>query len=143
MKKILSGLIVASSFFAAGAFAAVENVSSTPVTDAECALLPAGASVRLNMSNNVHGAFNCVVADNSIRVAACHLAGSRKETTAKCEAVGEGFNDPSCKDTTGTFTVKDYRAYTASTTGGSVAMAAMGGLCSDTTVGAVGALTPK
>ncbi|WP_313285686.1 hypothetical protein [Stutzerimonas kunmingensis] len=134
MKKLIFSATLVASMFSSVAFGAAETIDpSKAVTKTECSLL--GDSVSLNLSANVQGAYNCHKDDNSIRVATCHVAGSRKDTTIKCVKIGGTDADPiynvsSCASATAEVEVKNsFRAFGASTTGGSVAMTPLDGDC--------------
>ena len=71
-------------------------------------------------------------ANNVIKVATCHKAGSRKIETIKCAVVEKDkdgksvWNDSSCKDTDSTFESQNFgKAAFATTGGGSVAAKAL------------------
>lgn len=102
-----------------------------------CELL--SENIRVNLSANVVGAFNCNVATNTIWVGTCHNAGSRNPSLT-CAQIGfedDGttpkFNHEDC-DATGTVIedAADFRGFFAQTSGGSVAPSFLGGSCSAT-----------
>lgn len=144
MKKILSGLIVASSLLASTAFAAgkVNAVSSEQIkTDASgCVLLD--APVKVNLSANVSGVYQCNDTDNSIRIATCHSSGSRsgpKELV--CAKIGVDTSDAAnpkdvfnggaaCTKAGDKFTVPvSFSGFAASSTGGSIGEVPLTGKC--------------
>ncbi|MCQ4304957.1 hypothetical protein [Stutzerimonas frequens] len=135
MKKILTCLALASTLFAANSYAA-EIKSGTPITAdaAGCELL--AQDVTINLSSNVFGAYSCQKANNVIKVATCHKAGSRKIETIKCAVVDKDedgnsvWNDSSCKDTDSTFESQNFgKAAFATTGGGSVAAKSLAAYC--------------
>lgn len=134
MKKSIFALFFIVAASTSMAASAAEIKTGTPITTTDCKLL--GEQVTLNLSNNVSGAYSCDEITSTIKVAACHKAGSRKAMDVKCAIVtqAEGdedavWNDPSCKETTDTFESSDYRGYVASSKGGSVAQKELGGNC--------------
>lgn len=145
MKKIAASIAIALGVLSAPAFA-TEIESGTPIQAGNegCELL--ADAVSINLSSNVFGAYNCVKANNTIRVATCHKAGSRKSGTIGCAVVntiaGEDgaaptveWNDDSCEATTDTFTSDSKgKGYVASTAGGSVAATSLGAFCDSATV---------
>lgn len=143
MKKIVASFIVTAGIFSAPAFA-TPITSGTPIQAGNqgCALL--GEAVTISLSSNVFGAYNCDVANNTIRVATCHKGGSRKQATIACAVVnvipGQNgaadtivMNDDSCPTTNfenSTFTSSSLgKGFLASTAGGSVAAASLGAIC--------------
>ncbi|THG82134.1 hypothetical protein E5198_10220 [Pseudomonas sp. A-1] len=140
MKKILSGLIVASSLLATTAFAAgtVTAVDADQIDTTKCVLLD--APVKVNLSANVSGVYQCNDTDNSIRIATCHSSGSRSgPKELNCAQIGKDasnnpvFNDSSCSATVTKFTVPvSFSGFAASSTGGSIGEVPLTGKC-DTT----------
>ncbi|WP_343349103.1 hypothetical protein [Pseudomonas sediminis] len=144
MKKFFAGALVVSGFFVGSAFAAETIVSGNTVGAGECELL--AEPVVVTLSNNVHGAYNCTRNNNSITVATCHFAGSRKVGPERCAVIGVNkdgdpvYNDNSCSGTgpEDVFNVTNKgKAYVGSTTGGSIAASSLDDFCSDETVTAV------
>lgn len=136
--SIVATLLVGGLACSFGAFAT--NIESgVAITPAECALL--GENVQLNLSNNVSGAYNCNVATSTIVIAACHAAGSRNPATVQCANSGTeqapDWNDPSCSADTDTFEITDFRGYRASSRGGRVGAANLGGNCTEGSVDAL------
>lgn len=138
MKKILSGLIVASSLLASTAFAAgaVTAVDGSQIDDTKCVLLD--APVKVNLSANVNGVYQCNDTDNSIRIATCHTSGSRSgPKKLKCAQIGKDaqtgnaiYNDTSCTSTSDEFEVKiSFSGFAASSTGGSIGEVPLTGKC--------------
>lgn len=140
MKKILSGLIVASSLLASTAFAAgaVTAVDGSQIDATKCVLLD--APVKVNLSANVKGVYQCNDTDNSIRIATCHTSGSRsgpKELT--CAQIGKDattgdpvYNSTTCSATVTKFTVPvSFSGFAASSTGGSIGEVPLTGKCED------------
>ncbi len=141
MKNFIRAILVATGLFAASsamAATAISAGSSVDVTTTDCTLL--GETVTVNLSSNVSGAYQCYEELSDIRIATCHKGGSRKGATATCTYTGCDVNGANCtvndtscsttKPTTAeTFTYADYTAYVASSTGGSVAKAQLGGSC--------------
>lgn len=144
MKKIFAGFVIASSILASNAFAAPTVITSGgAIGNAQCELL--AENVVLTLSNNVHGAYSCTKNNNSITVATCHFAGSRKVGPERCVITGakeDGtpeYNDPSCQGTgpENTFQVDNKgKAFVGSTTGGSIGAKSLTDFCSDTTASA-------
>lgn len=145
MKKIVASIAVAVGVLSTSAFAApMEIVPGTPIQPGNqgCELL--AEAVTINLSSNVHAAYNCIKANNVIRVAACHKGGSRKQGTIACAKVNEytengstvvEYNDPSCeRDPTGSFpTDSNGKGFVASTSGGSAAAMNLGSVCNSVT----------
>ena len=106
----------------------------------DCELL--SENIRVNLSSNVVGAFNCNVATNTIWVGTCHNAGSRNASLT-CAQIGfedDGttpkFNHSDCDAAAvaaGTVIedAADFRGFFAQTSGGSVAPSFLGGSCSE------------
>lgn len=130
MKKIVLGLMAAGLTMSTAAFAEGISVKSgdqiTPSGgNYNCALL--SESVRVNFSNGVHGAFNCVVNTNTVTVATCHEAGSRS-TSLTCVQIGttkDGealWNDNECDEDKSVVEKESaaFKAFAAQTSGGSV-----------------------
>lgn len=146
MKKITVIFAAAVAFASSSAFATVIT-SGTPIQAGNqgCQLL--GEAVTVNLSSNVYGAYNCNVANNTIRVATCHKGGSRKQATIACAVVdiippaaGGGdpttvYNDASCTGTPGqTFQSNSLgKGFQASTAGGSVAATNLAAVCESAT----------
>lgn len=108
-----------------------EQIDST-----ECSLL--GSTVTINLSANISAAYQCDVADAAIRIGTCHAAGSRAEKTVTCVNSGTVdapvWNHADCDANTTSVTFADFSGFQASSTGGSVGEAALGGACSSSTV---------
>ncbi|MBC7201742.1 MAG: hypothetical protein H5U32_21285 [Pseudomonas balearica] len=143
MRKTLTTLALATSLFSGASFAAGTAITTGDrITNAECELL--GENVTLTLSNNVHGAYSCAKENNSISVATCHFAGSRKVGTERCVVIGQKddkpvYNDESCTGATpeDTFEVNNKgKAFLGSSTGGSIGASSLAGFCSDETVAA-------
>ncbi|GIZ11644.1 hypothetical protein [Pseudomonas sp. NCCP-436] len=147
MKKIVASFIAVAGIFSTSAFATPIS-SGTPIQPGNqgCALL--SEAVTINLSSNVYGAYNCNVANNTIRVATCHKGGSRKQATIACAVVdiipGENgaddtivMNDDSCPTTNYegvTFQSNSLgKGYLASTAGGSVAASSLTAICDSAT----------
>lgn len=133
MKKIAFGLFAALTLASASSFATpITNGAS--ITDQECAIL--GESVRLTLSNNVDGAYNCDEIRNAANVGACHFSGSRSDTLI-CAEIGKDqngdpvYNENTCQQSgdSVTLTTPSYRGYRASTTGGSVGAQSLSANC--------------
>lgn len=142
MKKIFAGFVIASGLFAGNASAAPTVITSGgAIGNAQCELL--AENVVLTLSNNVHGAYNCTKNNNSITVATCHFAGSRKVGPERCVVTGSDqqgdpiYNNASCQGTgpTDTFLVDNKgKAFVGSTTGGSIGATSLTAFCDDTSV---------
>lgn len=127
MKKVLGFIAVLAlvSGFASAETAfgdATDGGGSSTITSGDCSLL--GGGVQLNLSANVFGGYDCDETNQDIKIATCHFAGSRA-------ALDVTTTDPDTGETT-TETITDYRAFTASSTGGSVEINALGGNCNST-----------
>lgn len=141
MKKIFASALFASSLCASVAFAAPTTITSgNTVASGECELL--AEPVVVTLSNNVHGGYSCTKNNNSITVATCHFAGSRKVGQERCAVIGKDdqgaavYNDDSCTGTgpEDTFEIDNKgKAFVGSTTGGSIAAKGLTNFCSDTT----------
>ncbi|WP_415753509.1 hypothetical protein [Pseudomonas leptonychotis] len=147
MKKIIMSVFIAASAFSS--FASATSIASgTPIQAGNqgCQLL--SEAVTINLSSNVHGAYTCNVANNTMRVATCHQGGSRKQATVACAVVDivddngtpkNVWNDSTCTDAGAAaatpaaphqFTSSSLgKAYSASTAGGSVAALSLGAVC--------------
>ena len=111
--------------------------SNQDITTADCSLL--GSPVRINLSNNVVGAYECDIAATTVSVGACHQAGSRAARVVGCvnsAASGQpdDWNSATCPDGDGTaadgqFTIVDFTGFRARSSGGGVAGAALNGAC--------------
>lgn len=136
MKKNILAALFVGSMIAAGSASAVVAPTDGIITTQACSLL--GEQVKLNFSNNVHGAYSCTEATSTIVVAACHKAGSRNTATVQCansgDATNPDWNDTSCTSESDSFEITDYRGYRASSQGGKVGAQALGGACNDNTV---------
>lgn len=141
MKKSILATIFAGTMMASAFASAAAITSGTAITQIQCPLL--GDQVVLNLSNNVSGAYNCDEANSVIKVAACHKAGSRNPGTANCVITSASnvtpvvWNDSSCSDADDTFEIADFRGFTANSQGGKVAPEALGGACTEGTIGAL------
>lgn len=141
MKKIAYVLIAASLGLSSSAFAAGTALPSTGVvttgTGGLCELL--SEQIKVNLSANVSGAFNCDVPTNTITVGTCHNAGSRNPSVT-CTQIGTDeddapiYNVDSCTAETVGDVVEaagpDYRGFFGQTSGGSVGAAFLAGTCS-------------
>ena len=151
MKKIISTVVVAMGMgFASLAMAAptsyTDNIkvsetgTGTDVTGT-CALL--NETVKIGVSANVTGAFDCDVVSGNINVAACHKGGSR--APLKCAytldangVVTTNFNATGCTAVGEDSTTPDFTAFTASSRGGTMMGVGLGGSCTATTLEAIG-----
>jgi len=123
--------------------AAGTAITDQPITSAQCALL--ADSVRLHLSNNVHGAWACSDENaKTIKIAACHEWGSRTPTDVPCTPVGtkpDGstlYNFAECAaDPTRSVTIAGPKAFVASSTGGAAAATGLDGGCSDDSIAAL------
>lgn len=139
MKNILSAFVAGLALVSANAFAtAIPNDGLVDTT--ACSLL--GEQVTLSLSNNVSGAYSCDEITSTIKVGACHKAGSRKAMTVLCAVVVPAngadpavYNDDSCTGVgpDNTFQSSNYRGYVASSRGGSTAAKDLGGACTAAT----------
>lgn len=145
MKNFIMGVaVVVGSIFAGNVLAegTALGVGGGVVTETDCVLL--SSQVRINLSANVSGGYQCDEIDQDIRIATCHAAGSRQAGSEQCQQVGtetDGspiFNDASCGSAADTFEIADFRGFVASSTGGSVSAQALGGACGTDTVTALG-----
>lgn len=136
MKKSILAVLLASSALVSFNASAVAIPDNGVITTTACTLL--GEQVKLNLSNNVSGAYSCTEATSTIQVAACHKAGSRNTTTVACANNGTeadpDWNNSSCESDSDTFEITDYRGFRASSLGGKVGAQALGGACNESTV---------
>lgn len=143
MKKNLLALFAAATVaFASSSIMAKEITNGGEIKNSDCAVL--GDTVKLNLSKNVVGSYECSEASNSINVGACHTSGSRTATIT-CAVVGQTattppvdqYNDPGCNASnvgkTITLTAPRYQGFRASTTGGSVGAQMLSANCTKTT----------
>ena len=144
MTKLIKCLLIASGVALSGSAAAqmVAFQGNQNVDNAACALL--AESVTLNTSNKVHGAYECDEASSTIVVAACHEGGFRQQLT--CTVVGNDnstdpptpiYNNSGCNaGNVGEVLpgVVDYRAFVATTSGGSVGAVNLGDRCGAGTI---------
>lgn len=147
MNKLLKTLLVVSGFALSGsamaqmtAFTGSANVTGGAA--GQCPLL--SETVTLNTSNKVHGAYECDEANSVIVISACHEGGSRQALV--CTVVGSDdstdpptpiYNNTGCNDTNVGQVLEgqiDYRAFVATTSGGSVAPVLLGGRCDAATI---------
>jgi hypothetical protein len=136
--KILAALILSLGFGFGTAYA--ENVTvGTAITDADCDAI--GEDVNPSLSRGVHAAYKCDNTKNLITVGACHENGRKKAEKITCTIIGEWgdevqWNDGGCTAPDGTFdtTVDIGKGYVGSNAGGSVAGAALGEACAESTV---------
>jgi len=135
MKKIITTMaVLAASFMgssahAAGAVDAASFVSGTSISSADCMLL--AGTVTPSLSANVHAGFRCSDAFGVIQVGSCHEGGSREAATITCAITDNTttpptYNDGTCTSEADTFEIADRRFYTMSSSGGSIATAALG-----------------
>ena len=128
MKKVAYAILITAGLgMSAAAMAAGTAITSAPITSNECELL--ADQVRLTLSTNVHGAYSCNEITNTIKIATCHEAGSRKQAEVECVPVGSGFNSPGCTQAGQQVTIADYRAFIGSSAGGQVTATQLGGPC--------------
>lgn len=140
MKKIALAFVI-SIGLSSTAFATPTVINpAAAITPTACPVL--GEEVRITLSANVHGAYNCDEALNAINVGACHTGGSRSSSLV-CAQIGTDeddnpiYNNDQCTGATGQaieLTSPSYRGFRASTTGGSVSPQSLNGNCSETTV---------
>lgn len=144
MKKVAYAILITAGLgMSAAAMAAGTAITSDPITSNDCELL--ADQVRLTLSTNVHGAYSCNKITNTIKIATCHEAGSRKPTDIPCAEVGtdEESGDPiynfsECTGAEGQkVTIADFRAFIGSSAGGQVAATQLGGSCDDGKVSAL------
>ncbi|MEN8168666.1 MAG: hypothetical protein ABFS08_00405 [Pseudomonadota bacterium] len=147
MKNIISTVVVVMGLgFASIAMAAptayVDNIkisqdgTGTGV-DGTCALL--NETVKIGVSANVNGAFECDETNGIINVAACHEGGTR--APIKCaytvDANGDTtttWNAAGCDTVGGDSTDPDYTAFTASSRGGVMLGIALGDRCTSSSL---------
>lgn len=142
MNKQLISALTAVGF---GLFASAANAAPTAfqenvnLTNNECALL--ADNVRLGVSSNVHGAYNCDEASNLVQVAACHEGGSRSGVT--CTAIIDPDNPTApptypagcTADNVGQqSSVPSYRSFFISSAGGVMTEFPIDGRCDETTI---------
>lgn len=144
MKQIAYATLIATGLgVSCAAMAAGTAITDQPITSAQCALL--ADSVRLHLSNNVHGAWACSDENaKTIKIAACHEWGSRTPTDVPCTPVGtkpDGstlYNFAECAaDPTRSVTIAGPKAFVASSTGGAAAATGLDGGCSDESIAAL------
>lgn len=138
MKKVAYAILITAGLgMSAAAMAAGTAITKEPITSTQCALL--ADQVRLTLSTYVHGAYSCDEETNTIKIATCHEAGSRKPTEITCSVVDpddedSGYNHPGCTEVGQKFTIADYKAFIGSSAGGQVGPTELGGRCDDGTV---------
>lgn len=132
MKKNLFAVLVCGVFLSSSALA-VTIPSGTDITTTDCPLI--GSDIRINLSANVVGAYECDEAATTVVVAACHTSGSRASKTLTCvnsAATGQPaeWNNAACA-TAGvtTFTGVGFTGYRASSAGGGVGGVDLNGAC--------------
>lgn len=158
LKKTIAALIVAGLAGTSGFTYAADNTVSQISSGAFVENTPAGCSVlrdrvTLNTSVGVTAVYNCITASNKVNVGACHSSGSQKPTDIPCVVTGDDgtaealptFNGADCTvagqttDPVQTTSIAGRRAYTGSTTGGSVGQTSLGATtCTTTALGAIG-----
>ncbi|MFO7593023.1 MAG: hypothetical protein R6X15_03125 [Pseudomonadota bacterium] len=136
MKKLIIAVLSGAAMtLSMTAQAAPAEITVDPITTTDCELLASG--VKVNLSANVSGAYECDLETNAIQIATCHAAGSRSARDVTCRVVGqdaEGADVYNHADCTGVAdeTITDvigFRAYVAASSGGGVAEAALDGAC--------------
>jgi len=143
MKKVAYAILITAGLgMSAAAMAEGKAITSALITSDDCELL--ADHVRLTLSTNVHGAYSCNKDTNTIKIATCHEAGSRKPADIPCAAVGIDpesgnliYNFSECDGTEGQKgKIEDYnyRAFIGSSTGGQVAATELGKSCDDDSV---------
>lgn len=142
MKKVAYAILITAGLgMSAAAMAAVEAIKSgVLITSENCELLV--DHVRLTLSTNVHGAYSCNEETNTIKIATCHKAGSRKPADIPCAVVYTDpedddpiYNSDECANPENQkFTISGYRAFIGSSTGGQVAATELGDSCDDDSV---------
>ncbi|WP_276488428.1 hypothetical protein [Ectopseudomonas mendocina] len=149
MKKFLASVVVLGGFFASSAYA--EPITSgVPIQAGNqgCELL--AEAVTISLSSNVFGQYSCNTETNIMRVATCHKGGSRKKGTVNCAIVNvvdgvNEWNDSSCSDAKAAaaaaggephvFETDDKgKAFTVSTSGGSVGASSLTAPCTGANV---------
>ncbi len=143
MKKIALAVLMATGAGASfNAMAAGTNITTNPITQTMCPLL--GEPVVINLSKNVSGAWQCEEITTTIRVAACHAAGSRKAKTVQCtgedtdlDGVLDKFSPTGCADANSTVDIADYTAFGGTSKGGSLGTYELGANCTDGSVAGI------
>lgn len=145
MKKTLASIVVLGALFATSAQAEVIS-SGVPIQagNTGCELL--SEAVTISLSSNVYGQYSCNTENNVMRVATCHKGGSRKKGTVNCAVVNikpdgsNEWNSTECSDAkqaaaasggaAHVFETDDKgKAFTVSTSGGSVGAASLSAAC--------------
>lgn len=143
MKKIAFALLVAagvgSSFSAMAAGVAIPP-PGTSIATADCTLL--GEPVNINLSKNVQGGYLCNEATTTIKVATCHVAGSRKAKTVQCtmddsDPAAITYSPTGCAAGVASVEISDYTAFGGTSKGGSLGTYELGGPCTADSVLAV------
>lgn len=137
MKKVAYAILITAGLgMSAAAMAAGTAITSgDSITSENCVLL--ADQVTLTLSTNVHGAYSCDEFTNTIKIATCHEAGSRKPTEVECALVGGELNPPECTEAGEKVTIADYKAFVGSSDGGRVGPRELGGRCDDGKVSAL------
>lgn len=139
MKKVAYAILITAGLgMSAAAMAAGTPITSgDTITSDDCVLL--ADQVTLTLSTNVHGAYSCDEFTNTIKIATCHKAGSRKPADIPCAVVYTDpedddpiYNSDECANPENQkFTISGYRAFIGSSTGGQVAATKLGESCDD------------
>ncbi len=150
MKNMTRALLLTAGLATSASALAIAPIDSTDITGGstgECTLL--AEDVKIGLSNKVHGAYDCNEITATIVFAGCHEGGSRQAKSTACTAIGTDvdgntiWSDGSCGSVDDTYEIADYRAFTATSSGGSIGEQQLGGRCTDTTVQAVGAFSAQ
>lgn len=134
MKKISTLFFLAAVACTTQTYAAVLNTTNG-ITTADCNVL--SDTVKPSLSKNVVLAYSCNKDQNVVKVAACHQFGSRKIETVACQATGTNedgettYNNSACTGAADqTFQTGNFgKAFTGSSSGGSVAASSMTAAC--------------
>jgi len=145
MKKISMTLLAIGLSATAGVASAAEMVSSgVAITPEDCTILR--DRVTINVSEKVKVAYNCDAANNIVKVAACHEAGSLKPMSITCagrEVTVDGttstvYQHTSCTEDGQVVEFEGRRVYTGFSTGGGVGAGSLNsGTCDNAAVGAI------
>lgn len=146
MNKQIIAIIAAAGFsLSAGVVSAATpisgNVSVTGGVGGQCPMI--GDTIRVGVSANVVGAYECDEVTNLVQVAACHRGGSRQQgvlcvTSTPVPPATEGVLPEGCtaelEAAGGRSPIPDYKAFYTSSLGGVMEEQQLGSRCSDTTI---------
>ncbi len=145
MSNLPQAVAVTASVLTPLSAMALANINSTDITSGptrECVLL--GEDIKIELSNKVHGAYDCDGLTPLIRFATCHEHGRYPPSTASCVRMGTDpttnepmWSDTSCNSADDSYAIDYYRGFVATNSGGAIGEQQLGDRCSNTSIGSV------